>query len=952
MTSISPWQLRAAVAACVLGLPFVAVAQHVDDELQEVTVTGSRVIREGMSSPTPVTSLSSDELLQSNPQSLSQALALLPSMGTSTTPKSIGGRSTLGPGSFLNLRNLGTTRNLVLLDGRRVVPSNIAGNTDINLLPSALISSVSVVTGGASAAYGSDAVAGVTNFILDTKFSGFKFDLNGGMSSHDGDGAAYKLAAAWGGGFLDDRLHVVASFDWRHSQSAYQQNRAWANRNCGLISIPGVTVATQSPDNPRQTIACGITQSSATYGGAIIAGPLTTPTQGIAFDSNGNPVALTYGTLRTTNTQVGGQGAAWGNVVNFTTPMDNKVGFAHVSFQVTDQVEAFVQGTFSRAESLYAQTPSYFYGTGIPPAITIFSGNPFIPVSLQTRMTGLGLASFALNTSPPSWGMIQTDTNYETWEVVGGLKGKIGDTSWTWDTHYQHGRTAFGVIYRNQINLERLYRATDVVFGANGQAVCYSATIDPAKYGNCAPLNPMGANSASTEALAYIHGGGVPWNYNIMVQDNATASVVGEPFSTWAGAVSVAAGLEWRRLAGRTESDAISHSEIDLTGVRGALGSIQPPKIGGWATTNLLESSGDYTVKEGFLETLVPLAKDQAWARSLEFNAAGRITDYSQSGRVETWKLGLTYRPIDELLLRATRSRDIRAPGIGDLYSKDSLSPNVNLTDRVTAGSPLVSIPTALAGNPTLKPEKADTTTYGFTYQPSWFRGFGLSVDYYDIRMKDALQSVPAQETIDRCAQGQQQFCDLLIRSNGALVLVRLPTQNIAEARSRGIDFDASYRRGVGGGQATFRLVATRLLEQSTSTPSLTGVSYSDRAGDMSIGYAKWLANAVVDYERGALGANVLARFVSSGKYNATYRAGDIDPRFESVASMITFDAGVRYRLESFGGSPQLYLNVSNVFDRSPPLVPAAASLIGFQTTSTLYDTMGRYYTAGIRLQF
>ncbi len=945
--------VRSAVAVALMGLASTAMAQDQvpEDGLEEITVTGSRVIREGMSSPTPVTSLSNEELLQANPQSLSQALALLPSMGTSTTPKSIGGRSTLGPGSFLNLRNLGSTRNLVLLDGRRVVPSNIAGNTDINLIPSALIKNVSVVTGGASAAYGSDAVAGVTNFLLDTNFDGFKVDVNGGVSAHNADGASYRLSTAWGEGFLDDRLHVIASFDWRHSQSAYQQNRTWANRNCGLISIPGVTPATQSATNPRQTIACGITQASATYGGAIIAGPLTTANQGIAFDDNGRPVALSYGTLRTTNTQVGGQGALWGDVVNFTTPMDNKVGFAHATFDLTENVEAFVQGTYGRAESLYAQTPPYFYGTGIPPAITVFSGNPFIPASIQARMTQLGLASFALNTSPKSWGVIKTDTSYSTWDVLAGLKGKIGDTSWSWDAHYEHGRTAFKVVYRDQINLERLYRATDVVAGANGQAVCYSATVNPAAYGNCVPLNPMGANSASAEALAYIHGGGIPLNYNVMVQDNATASINGTPFATWAGDVSVAAGVEWRKLQGLTASDAISHSTIDLTAVRGALGSIQPPKIGGWATTNLLETTGEYTVKEGFVEALVPLLKDKPFAQSLDLNAAGRITDYSQSGRVETWKLGLTYRPFDELLLRATRSRDIRAPGIGDLYAKDSLSPNVNLTDRAGTGL-LVSVPTALAGNPTLKPEEADTTTFGFTYQPAWLTGFGVSVDYYTIEIQDSLQGVPAQETIDRCAQGQPQFCSLLVRNGAQLVLVRLPTQNLAQAKSEGVDVDASYRMSLGNGNASFRLIGTRLLEQSTTTPNLTGFSYSDRTGDMSIGYAKWLVNGTAAYDVGPFGANVVARYISGGKYNSTYVAGDIAPEFADVASMVTFDFGARYRLESFGGSPELYLNVANVFDKSPPLVPASASLIGFQTTSTLYDTMGRYYTAGIRLQF
>ncbi|MEJ1962066.1 MAG: TonB-dependent receptor plug domain-containing protein [Gammaproteobacteria bacterium] len=419
------WLVTLAVTAAVAGSSTAAVAQEqqsADEPLEAVVITGSRVIRAGMSSPTPVTSLSSDELLQANPQSIAQALALLPSMGTSTTPKSIGGRSTLGPGSFLNLRNLGSTRNLVLLDGRRVVPSNIAGNTDINLLPQSLISNVSVVTGGASAAYGSDAVAGVTNFILNTKFTGFKLDLNGGESAHDEDGGSYKLSSAWGTSLLDDRLHVVASFDWRHSQSAYQQNRAWANQYCALIPIPGVTAATQSPTNPRQTIACGVTQSNASYGGAIISGPLVTPTQGISFDTNGNPVPFVYGQNKTANLQVGGSGNLMGDVVNFITPLDNKVGFTHVSFDITDKVEAYVQGTFSRADSLYAQTPPYFNGSS---PLNIQSGNPFIPAALQTRMTNLAVPSFALNTTPKSWGVIGTDTSYETWEGLAGLAGKV-----------------------------------------------------------------------------------------------------------------------------------------------------------------------------------------------------------------------------------------------------------------------------------------------------------------------------------------------------------------------------------------------------------------------------------------------------------------------------------------------------------------------------------------------
>jgi iron complex outermembrane receptor protein len=942
--------IRCAVAAAILGVgaPVVAQEQQSDDaDLQELVITGSRIIREGMSSPTPVTSLSTDELLQANPQSISQALALLPSMGTSTTPKSIGGRSTLGPGSFLNLRNLGSTRNLVLLDGRRVVPSNIAGNTDINLLPSALIQNVSVVTGGASAAYGSDAVAGVTNFILNTKYEGLKFDFNGGQSAHNEDGDAYKISIAGGSSFMDGRLHAIGSFDWRHSQSAYSENRKWASQYCALIPIPGVTTQTMSPSNPRQTIACGVTQPNSAYGGAIISGPLVTPTQGITFDSNGNPIPFVYGDLKSTNLQVGGMGNLMGDVVNFITPMDNKVAFTHISYDVTDNVEAFVQGTFGRAESLYAQTPPYFNGAT---PLNILSGNPFIPASLQQRMDDLGVQSFALNTTPKSWGVIDTDTHYESWEALVGFKGSFGGT-WKWNAHYQHGRTAFGVIYRDQINVERLYRAVDAVRAPDGTIRCYSAIVDPVNHGNCVPLNPMGANSASPEALAYIHD--TPWNYNVMEQDNFAASIDGQPFSSWAGPVSIGFGVEWRELKGRTESDEISHSLMDFTNVRGVPSSLLT-KVGGWATTNLLPTSGAYTVREGFVEALVPLASEQAWARSLELNAAARITDYSQSGTVETWKVGLTYRPIDELLLRATRSRDIRAPGIGDLFSRDSLSPNVILLDRAADpdSPPSVSVPTALAGNPDLKPEEADTITVGFTYEPSWLSGFGITVDYYDIEIKDVLQSIGAQETIDRCAQGQQQFCAQLIRNDlGQLTVVRLPTLNLSEAKSRGVDLDISYRTNIANGTASFRLIGTRLLEQSTTTPSLSGPQYRDRVGDMTLGYAEWIVSGAVNYDRGPVSVSALARWVSDGKFNTTYLPGDIDPRFEDVPSMLTVDLGARYQIENANGAPEIYFNVSNVLDKDPPLIPGA-SLIGFQTNSTLYDTMGRYYTIGVRASF
>jgi outer membrane receptor protein involved in Fe transport len=434
-----------------------------------------------------------------------------------------------------------------------------------------------------------------------------------------------------------------------------------------------------------------------------------------------------------------------------------------------------------------------------------------------------------------------------------------------------------------------------------------------------------------------------------MRQHSAAANLSGEAFELWAGPVGVGVGVEWRELEGEVQSDSVSNTVPGYTGVRG-LPAAYVGRVGGWSTSNVLPTNGEYDVKEGFVEVLVPLAKELAFARALDLNAAARVTDYSQSGTVETWKLGLTWRPVDDLLVRATRSRDIRAPGIGDLFSRDSQGPNTIVIDRGNNNSS-VSVPIILSGNPTLQPEEADTKTFGVTYQASWLPGLAMSADYYDISIADVLATVSAQETIDRCSVGQQIYCDNLLRNGATLTAIRQRTMNLSEARTKGVDLDLSYRRQLLGANSTFRLIGTRLLEQSTTVPSATGATYTDRVGDANLGYAKWIISSLNNFEIGQLGFNVNARFISGGRFNTTYLPGDIDPNFEDVGSNLTVDVGARYRLEGVGRESEIYVNVANVFDKDPPLLPSSA-LVGAQTNVTLYDTLGRYYTAGVRVRF
>jgi iron complex outermembrane recepter protein len=932
--------------------------------LQEVVVTGSRLSRPGMTSPTPITALSSDELALQNPQSLTQGLAQLPALANSTIAGSMGGRTTAGPGNFLNLRNLGSTRTLILLDGERIAPSNVLGNVDVNLLPQALVSSVDVVTGGASAAYGSDAVAGVVNYILNDRFSGFKADVNAGISSRS-DGASGKVSLAWGHVFAGERLHLEGSFDWLHQQTAFADNRLWSSQHCGVIAT-GVTAANATAQNPMDTLACNVTQPNSAYGGVLIGAPWATATGSISFGANGVPQPFVYGTKRSTSTQVGGASDAVpvGNVVNFSTPLDRKILFGRASFSITSDVEAFAQINAARVHTpAYPQTPGYFNGST---PFTLFSGNPFIPASIQNTMTAQGIKTLTLGVSPFYWGNIKAQDEEQSYDGRLGLKGKFGG-SYSWDVHAEHARTQFIEHYPNDINLQHVYQALNTVTGPLGTPIYSIALTNPTT--QCAPLDVFGTDVASAAALAYIHGVAEQWN--VVSQTDVAANINGEPFSLWAGPVSLGLGFEWRRLEGSQSSDAVSQQNDGAALVGLPAGSYPGGlayQTGGWLTANPLPYSGSIHVREGYVETLIPLLKDQLLAKSLDLNAAGRVTNYSQSGTVTTWKTGLTYSPVNELLIRVTESADIRAPGISDLYSRLALGPpspltGTNIPYNVSSGS---------VGNATLKPEKARTLTGGFTWQPGYLPGFSLSADYYDIKISGALASTTAADTINRCNLGEQVFCGNIVTNaaNGTIAYIVLPEENLSQARTRGVDFEANYRAALGPGRLSLRAIATRLLEQSNTTTTATGAQYQDLAGSLLISpggtnpnsYPHWLATGIAGYDIGSFGVDVVSRFVGSGNYyapeyspavaaNVAYAPTFFDVNKQHVPSIFTFNAGAHYGFGSAAGAPEVYFQVTNLFDKSPPIL-GSSTLIGFQTASSMYDTLGRYFTLGVRATF
>ncbi len=918
--------------------------------LQEVTVTGTRLtLLPGMATPTPVTSVPAAQMLSIGAGDIIQGLSLLPSLSGTVTPQTQDGGTTAGQGDYLNLRRLGQVETLVLLDGIRVMPLNTANDVDVSMIPQALVSRVDVVTGGASAAYGSDAVAGVVNFVLNTHYTGFKIDVGHGESGV-GDGARNELSMAWGAPFLNDRAHVIASFNWIKSDAADYNLRPWADGHCALINNPGVTTATMSPDHPLDIPACNVTEPYASSGGAIISGPLTSATQGISFGPGGVPNPFVYGADHTSAFQVGGTGdpIAVGDTFSFINPRNNMTAFSHVDYDVSDDVQAFAQVMMGRSTAEYPETASNFAGTTRP--FTIYSGNPFIPSSIQSEMTALNVPSFQLGIDPLSWGLILANEHEETYDALAGLKGAFGK-GWSWEVHYDHGHTEWTMTQPNNPDLSNLYRAVDAVTAPNGTTVCESALVDPAAYSGCVPIDLFGQGAASPQALAYIMQGNTPLlDEDTMVYNDATATINGTPFSLWAGPISFAFGVEWRQLLGIQSTDAISQEyPVDFTDVRGVPSSIAP-QDGGWLTSNPQPYSGEYTVKESFLEFEVPLAKDVPFAKELDLNAAGRLTDYSQSGLVETWKAGMTWQPVNDLLFRATESRDIRAPNIANLYAGLSTG-SENVTDPFEKGGTYF-VRFSTLGNTNLVPERATTFTGGLTYQPSWLSGFAFSADYYDIRITDLISSYSAQQELNYCYEGDTALCSNILRQpDGIIYLILQPTLNLNQAATEGVDLDVSYHKEVLGGALTTRLIGTHVITQSTTDVTPTGNIEDQNAGNLSAGSPSWLLTETTSYDRGPIGVDLTGRFVSSGVLETTDLPGTISPAENQLPSNFTLDVGLRYTLASLPGTPEFYLTITNVLNKAPPLIPGSL-LTSVDTNPTLYDIMGRYFFGGVRMSF
>jgi outer membrane receptor protein involved in Fe transport len=936
----------ACLLASALGAPALAQGAPALDEIQ---VTGSRIQRDGMNTPTPVTMLDSSELQSMAPTTLIDSLSQMPQFLNNSTPAT---HNVYGAASdLLNLRGIGANRTLVLLDGRRVVSSTRSGAVDIGILPQELVQRVEVVTGGASAAYGSDAVSGVVNFILDTDFTGVKGSVQGGVTDR-GDNENGKVSLAMGTNVGESGHLLVAGQYYQADGIKGYDGRNWF-QHWGTIRNP-------DPNGPARLTRKDMGVSVYTYGGLITSGPL----KGTQFDDGGNPIPFNYGEMSNGGVQVGGDAPDPNSKYYWLIPDQKRASlFTRYTQDLSDNVTAYVQGIWGYNKSGSGSFPEPFSG---PWALQIQQDNAFLPESLRQRMVDEGIDSFTFERSPAD---LERDRYYtssnNTISVTTGLDGETSGVRW--NAYYQYGQNKQHQDYGSGrvLRIDRLPRALDAVLDdTTGRIVCRSTLTHPDD--GCVPLNMFGNGAPSEEASNYVWADS--FHDQTVRQHFAEATAQGELFSTWAGEVSLVGGLSYRRdsfrqTAGPEDLVALDTPPADELGYKGL-----PPVYAGGA--NIFNRGnpnggepvpivGNFDVWEAFTEAAVPLLRDAPLAQSVDLNLAARYADYSGSGGIWAWKAGVDWQLTDDFRLRGTRSRDVRAGTLSERYDRTGAGGNVDhdplYPDDATRLVRLVS-----GGNPNVGPEKADTLTFGGVYQPSWARGLAFSIDYYDIKIKGAIDQLGAQNIVDQCAAGATALCDQITRNpvTDRIDEIRDIFLNVDQARTRGIDFELSYNSAIsvfGGGETlALRGFATYIKEDSTTN---LGAAKVDRAGETGGGFGKdtvphWTGTASATYANGPLSLFLQERFISSGKYDATWTEGvEIDDNH--VSSVFYTNAEVRYSFEAVGGDQELFFNVSNLFDRDPPLAPSASNYTGTShTNAALFDLLGRRYTLGLRFEY
>ena len=903
---------------------------------QEIIVTGSRVISNGNNSPTPVTVVSTEQAQRVQPGTLADSLQILPvfsgSRGSGSNPSStgsVGGGN--GSANQLNLRNIGPEKTLVLMDGKRIPPTLNNGIVDVDSIPQLMVKRIDVVTGGASAVYGSDAVAGVVNYIIDKELRGLRLEAEGGISQR-GDATKFRAGAAWGADLFDGRGHFEVSYEYQKENGIDRRSdRSWM-RQAGVTGAG--TLA--NPYVNQQDLR----QSAYSAGGLVASGLYA----GQVFNPDGTLRPFVHGvSTGTSGIEIGGDGAYWDSTL--MAPLEFNQFFGRFDYELSDNIRAYVQvgGNF--------KTNTAYGDNLLMQRVTLNSQNPYLRPEYRTALAAANQQTFTLSEIMMAGPRLGATSKSDQINVSAGLDGALGGFRWTVD--YVHGESTLKNTQLNNVNRQHLAAALDAATDGAGNIVCRIALTNPGT--DCVPLNPFGAGAASAEALAYVQ---QDTHYKAKtVLDDATASISGPVFDTWAGPVNVALSGEWRKINFRSSSDAGPEDYADCTGLR--YNCTTTTLL--WQNTFAASPKISNTVWEGAIEANIPLLADAPFAKSFDLNGAARYTSYQTSGEYVTWKVGFDWHINDSLRFRGTRSRDIRAPTLNDLFAPTFVSV-VNPVDRLTGASPRV--PAYNLSNPDLKAEVGNTLTVGLVWNPT--PAFSIAVDYYKIKVTNAITQLQGTDPQiqDLCYQsgGTSPYCSLQIRPNGytdtsaanAVTGWKSQAINLAEIQTEGVDVEANFRsslfdrpfflRFLGAYQPHiyYRQPGVETRDQAGAAFGPLGAAAAPTVRLTGIVHIEPVENVSID---------ILERWRNSMKlsgYASEVWTNNHLPAFATTNVTVTFKPETAINAE-------FYLNVQNLFDAKPPTggFTGNGTRAGFRDGYPVSDSpLGRFFTAGIRAKF
>lgn len=948
-----------ALVLLLTATPLVAHAQTdtgaTATAVEEIVVTGSRIARRDYASDSPIVTVSKDDIEKLGSVTvdtlLNQMPQFVPSVSSTSNNPSNGGQANI------DLRGLGTARTMILLDGHRVVPSNANGTVDVNVIPAALIQNIEVISGGASATYGSDALAGVVNFKLNNNFSGLQMDAQYGVTE-EGDGREKSLALTAGGKYADDRGHAVLSLSYSERGEVYNAARDFSKISGASSTTPYGRYDATGANLPSQAAVDAVFAKYGYAAGTVKASAnLGFNDDGTLFYNGSNykgSTAIDYSTIPVNGTY--NTGAL--NLLQL--PLTRYTAYAATDYQINEHAQFYGSFNFTHYDSRTILAPAPAAGsTGFSVPVT----NPFIPDDLATLLASRSnpTSSFLLRKRFTDVGPRVSETTFNVFQIAGGVRGDVGFKDWTYDVYASYGRSEQNETQSGNVShsaVQTLLNASD-----GGASLCEGG------------YDPFGLNALSAACRSYI--ARQTKNRTVAEQQSVEANLQGALFNLPAGEVRAAVGASYKRDTYLFEPDSL----------------LSTGDVVGFNAQDAIDASTN--VKELYGELLIPVLKDLPFVKALDLNAGYRLSDYNTVGKVGAYKLNGDWEVVEGFRVRGGYQRAVRAPSIGELYSPQNQDyPSIsedpcayNSTYRAGSNAATVrslclaqGVPSSIidsytyantqvnaltGGNPDLKEEKADTYSVGLVWTPRLshplLERLSLSVDYYSIDIKNAIGTIDASTALDKCysASGNpggstsNYYCSLFQRNaeTGEIDTLTLTNLNLAEYKTAGVDFQVDWGFGLGAVGLDDRYGAIKVNVMGTyldsfKVQSLPGEDFVELKGTIgntqisstAVSHPEWKYNTSVSYLIGPVEVGARWRYVGN--------MVDASDASEKIGAVNYYDLNASWKITD---TYSIRGGVTNLTNKQPPYF---SSYVQANTDPSTYDVLGRRFFVAVKAKF